>query len=64
MSDKPLLSLTTLTIYLNESQLEKLSILAESDNPFEVEAYANSLFTETLLLRWLNHVKDNLTIED
>lgn len=56
--------LTSLTIYLNNSQLEKLAILAKSDNPFEVEAYANELFTDELLKRWLLYVQEHLTIED
>lgn len=56
--------LTTLTIYLNKSQLEKLSILAKSDNPFEVESFANNLFTEYLLYKWLKHIQENLNIED
>ena len=56
--------LTTLTIYLNKSQLEKLSILADSDNPLEIESYANELFTDYLLYKWLKHIQENLSIED
>lgn len=62
--NKPLLNLTSLNIYLNDSQLEKLSILADSDNPLEVEAYANTIFTDELLRLWLRYKLDNLTIED
>lgn len=43
-----------LNLYLNDSQYEKLCILAEEEN-YEPEEYANEKFYTLLLTKWLKH---------
>lgn len=41
-----------LNLYLNDDQYETLTILAEESN-MEVEEYANEIFYDHLLAKWL-----------
>ena len=41
-----------LNLYLNDDQYEKLTILAEENNK-EVEEYANEIFYDHILAKWL-----------
>lgn len=43
-----------LNLYLNESQYEKLCILADEEN-YAPEEYANEKFYTLLLANWLKH---------
>ena len=43
-----------INIYLNDSQYEKLCILAEKEG-FEPEEYANEKFYSLLLMYWCKH---------
>lgn len=48
-----------LNLYLNDSQYEKLCILAEEHGE-EPEEYANERFYDILLAKWLKHVSDEI----
>ena len=48
-----------LDLYLNESQYEKLCILAEEEN-CEPEEYANETFYTLLLTKWLKHQSEEI----
>ena len=48
-----------LNLYLNESQYEKLCILAEECGE-EVEEYANERFYDLLLAKWLKYKSDGI----
>ena len=44
-----------LNLYLNDSQYEKLCILAKEENYETEEEYANEIFYTLLLTKWLKH---------
>ena len=44
-----------LNLYLNDSQYEKLCVLAEEEN-YEPEEYANEIFYTLLLKKWCKHI--------
>lgn len=44
-----------LSIYLNDDQYEKLNVLRDNSDASETEEYANELFYDALLARWLMH---------
>ena len=44
-----------LNLYLNDSQYEKLCILAKEENYETAEEYANEIFYTLLLTKWLKH---------
>lgn len=48
-----------LNLYLNDSQYEKLCILAEEEN-YEPEEYANEKFYTLLLAKWLKHQSEEI----
>lgn len=48
-----------LNLYLNDSQYEKLCILAEECGE-EPEEYANERFYTLLLSKWLKHTSDEI----
>lgn len=48
-----------LNLYLNDSQYEKLCILAEERGE-EPEEYANERFYTLLLSKWLKHTSDEI----
>lgn len=48
-----------LNLYLNDSQYEKLCILAEECGE-EAEEYANERFYDLLLAKWLKHTSEEI----
>ena len=48
-----------LNLYLNDSQYEKLCVLAEECGQ-EAEEYANEKFYTLLLKEWLKHASDEI----
>lgn len=48
-----------LNLYLNDSQYEKLCILAEECGE-EAEEYANERFYDLLLAKWLKHASEEI----
>lgn len=48
-----------LNLYLNDSQYEKLCILAEEEG-YEAEEYANEKFYNLLLAKWLKHQSEEI----
>lgn len=48
-----------LNLYLNDDQYEKLTILAEESN-MEAEEYANEVFYEHILAKWLKRQVDEI----
>ena len=50
-----------LNLYLNDSQYEKLCILAKEEN-YEPEEYANEKFYNLLLAKWLKHQSNEIDI--
>ena len=49
-----------LNLYLNESQYEKLCILAEEEQYETPEEYANEKFYTLLLTKWLKHQSEEI----
>lgn len=48
-----------LNLYLNDDQYDKLYILAEESN-MEVEEYANEVFYDHILAKWLKRQIDEI----
>ena len=48
-----------LNLYLNDSQYEKLCILAEEED-YAPEEYANEKFYDLLLAKWLKYKSDGI----
>jgi len=48
-----------INLYLNDSQYEKLCILAEKEN-YAPEEYANEKFYTLLLTKWLEHQSEEI----
>ena len=49
-----------LNLYLNDSQYEKLCILAKEENYETEEEYANERFYDLLLAKWLKHASNEI----
>lgn len=48
-----------LNLYLNDSQYEKLCVLAKEEN-YEPEEYANEKFYTLLLANWCKHINEEV----